>query len=35
MRHQHWFVVTLAVLLTITAVLAQQTTGTLSGVVQD
>ena len=35
MRHQQWLVVTFAVLLTCAAVQAQQTTGTLSGVVQD
>ena len=35
MRHQQWLVVTFVVLLTCVAVQAQQTTGTLSGVVQD
>ena len=35
MRHQPWLVAACAVLLTFAAVQAQQTTGTLSGVVQD
>ena len=34
MRHQHWLVLTLAVIFTFAAVNAQ-TTGTVSGVVQD
>ena len=35
MRHQHWLVVTFAVIFIFAVVQAQQTTGTLSGVVQD